>query len=418
MEVINTSSRGGSKNGWKNYKLFMKKNNLEKILSIRSKADFGFKPVIVSLKLNKDKNLIKKLLRTRKVRSVSDDYDEQLRELFAVKNPSIVYAPGFEEKFKAHRRGFIEKTPLSEHGRWVYYPWNGALVHVLPEADFQLVRTARNRNLITHEEQEKFYHATIGIGGLSVGSSVALAIALQGGGQHIRLADMDRLALSNTNRVKAGVENLGVLKVAVTARQIYEINPYAKVEIMSEGLTPKNIAKFFSGLDIVIDELDNLAVKFLIREQAKKHRIAVVMAADNGDNAVVDVERYDLNPKMPYFHGRMGQVTYEQLTKLDKFGIGKMITKHVGPENVTERMQQSLLQMGKTIVSWPQLGGAALVNGSAVAYCVRKILNGQPLESNRALVSLDEKLVPGYDSPRSRKHRKQIADTFKKIFGL
>src|SRR5258708_11970966 len=57
--------------------------------------------------------------------------------------------------------------------------------------------------------------------------------------------------------------------------------------------SPKNIKQFFTGLDIVIDELDNLAVKFLIREQAKNHRIAVVMAADNGDNSVVDVERYD-----------------------------------------------------------------------------------------------------------------------------
>jgi hypothetical protein len=289
---------------------------------------------------------------------------------------------------------------------------------VLPEADFQLVRTARNRNLITKEEQEKFYNATIGIGGLSVGNSVALAIVLQGGGRHIKLADLDRLALSNTNRVKAGVENLGLLKVVVTARQIYEINPYAKVEIFTDGLTPKNIGRFFKGLDIVIDELDNLAVKYLIREYAKKHRLAVVMAADNGDNAVVDVERYDLNPKTPYFHGRMGKVTYEQLLHLDKFGIGKMITKHVGPENVTERMQQSLLEMGKTIVSWPQLGGAALINGSAVAYCVRKILNGQSVEHNRALVSLDEKLIPGYDSAPQRKKRAKIAGGFRKIFGL
>ena len=114
----------------------------------------------------------------------------------------------------------------------------------------------------------------------------------------------------------------------------------------------------------------------------------------------------------------MGKVSYEELKNLDKFGIGKMITKHVGPENVTERMQQSLLQMGKTIVSWPQLGSAALLNGSAVAYCVRKILNGQPLEQNRALISLDEKLVPGYNAPRMRAHRTKIANNFKKIFGL
>ena len=142
------------------------------------------------------------------------------------------------------------------------------------------------------------------------------------------------------------------------------------------------------------------------------------MAADNGDNAVVDVERYDTHPQTPFFHGRMGRVSYEMLSSLDKFGIGKMITKHVGPENVTERMKASLLEMGKTIVSWPQLGGAALINGAAVAYCVRKILNGQPLEQNRALISLDEKLVPNYNSHGEKKKRAKSIRDFKKIFGL
>ncbi len=396
----------------------MKKNDLEELLVKKEKTDLGFAPVIFNLALEKDRRAIKGLLAAHKIQGVSDDYEEQLRELFGVRNPSKVYAPDFRARFNAFHGALRNRSSLVEHGRWVFYPWLAALVHILPESDFQLVRTARNRNLITAEEQEKFYDATIGIGGLSIGSSVAAAIVLQGGGRRIRIADMDRLALTNTNRVRAGVENLGILKTVVTARQIYEMNPYAKVEIFSDGLTSKNIGKFFKGLDIMIDELDNLAVKFLIREEARKRRVAVVMAADNGDNSVVDVERYDLNPKTSYFHGRMGKVTYAQLAELDKFGIGKMITKHVGPENVTERMQESLLQMGKTIVSWPQLGGAALMNGAAVAYCVRKILNGQPIEHNRALVSLDEKLVPNYASPAQRARRKKAADTFRKIFGL
>jgi hypothetical protein len=81
-------------------------------------------------------------------------------------------------------------------------------------------------------------------------------------------------------------------------------------------------------------------------------------------------------------------------------------------------MQQSLLEMGKTIVSWPQLGGAALINGAAVAYCVRKILNKQPLEMNRALISLDQQLVPDYDSPEQVEKRQRLSESFKKIFGL
>jgi molybdopterin/thiamine biosynthesis adenylyltransferase len=392
--------------------------NIDENLQQLAKTSSFAKPTLFDLSQAGEQTAVEKLLSEGKIQHVTDDYEEEQLELYGVKNPSKVYTPGFKDEFKTYYENLAKDRPLWQQGRWAYFPWSSTLAHILPETDFWLVRTARNKNLINAEEQEKFYNATIGIGGLSVGSSVAFAIVLQGGGKHIKLADMDRMALSNTNRILAGVDDLGVLKVEMAAKRIYEINPYAEVELFPEGLQPTNIEKFFDGLNIVIDELDNLAVKYLIREQAKKRKLAVVMAADNGDNGVVDVERYDLDPQPEFFHGRMGEVNYEMLSKLDKFGIGKMITKHVGPENVTERMQQSLLEMGKTIVSWPQLGGAAMINGAAVAYCVRKILNGQELEPNRSLISLDEKLIPSYASPEATAKRATIADSFKKIFGL
>lgn len=390
------------------------KNLIEKALLVKTES----KPSFFDLSNEGDSAKLKDLFVSGEIKHVSDDYNEQLLELFGVNNPSLVYTPTFKNVFQEYFSNLQKDKPILQQGKWVFFPWSSTLVHILDESDFQLVRTARNKNLINKEEQEKFYNAKIGIGGLSVGSSVAFAIVLQGGAKNIRLADMDRLALSNTNRILMGVDNLGALKVEMAARRIYEINPYAQIELFPEGLQKDNIDRFFEGLDIVIDELDNLAVKYLIREQAKKHRIPVVMAADNGDNAVVDIERYDLDENHPFFHGRMGEVSYEMLSGLDKFGIGKMITKHVGPENVTEKMQQSLMEMGKTIVSWPQLGGAALINGAAVAYCVRKILNGQPLELNRSLISLDEKLIPNYNSSEEVEKRTQISESFKKIFGL
>ncbi|MDO8493204.1 MAG: ThiF family adenylyltransferase [bacterium] len=391
---------------------------MEKILKNRQKGGEIYKPEIYDLSKKDEAKKFEKLLKNGVIDHVSDDYVEQLREYFGVMNPSEVYKPTFAEKFSEYIASIQVKQTLQSHGVWVFYPWLSTAVHVLEPSAFQQVRTARNMNLINKEEQDKFYNSTIGIAGLSVGNSVALAIALQGGGKHVKLADQDTLALTNTNRVRAGIQNLGLLKVVVTARQIYEMNPYAHVEIFPEGITEKNIGKFFEGLDLIIDELDNLAVKFLLREHAKKNKIALLMAADNGDNAVVDIERYDLRPEMKFFHGRMGKVTYEGLKSLDKFGIGKMITKHIGAENVTERMKGSLLEMGKTIVSWPQLGGAALLNGSAVAYCARKVLNSEPLEGNRSLLSLDEKLIPNYNSKREVLKRKKSAEQFKKIFGL
>ncbi|TSC82105.1 MAG: dinucleotide-utilizing protein [Parcubacteria group bacterium Gr01-1014_20] len=391
---------------------------IKDFISERSKNISDSKPLFLNLSDKKDVVALSGLIDQGVISQVVDDYKEQQLELFQIANPSLVYQPSFKSQFDQYSLSLGNPSLLWQHGRWVYFPWLSTLVHILEEDDFQKVRTARNRNLITEEEQSKFYNSTIGVAGLSVGNSVALAIVLQGGGKRVKLADHDRLALSNTNRIRVGVENLGLLKAEMTAREIYAVNPYAQVEIFKDGLTKENIEKFFDGLDIIIDEIDNLAVKYLIREQAQKRKLAVVMAADNGDNGVVDIERYDLDPNQEFFHGRMGKVSYEELNNLDKFGIGKMITKLVGPENVTQGMKDSLLEIGKTTVSWPQLGGAALLNGSAVAYCVRKILNGQPLENNRALISLDEKLIPSYNSPEEIKNRKQSTENFKKIFGL
>src|SRR6185369_4562465 len=106
-----------------------------------------------------------------------------------------------------------------------------------------------------------------------------------------KLADFDTLALTNLNRIRGGVESLSLRKVEMTARQVYALNPYAEIELFPDGLNEGNIDKFFSDpkLDIVIDELDNIAVKFLIRQSAKKYKTPLVMGADNGDNAVVDV---------------------------------------------------------------------------------------------------------------------------------
>jgi hypothetical protein len=376
-------------------------------------------PVIFDLSKDKELKEFEQMISDGKVLSAVDDYEEELRELFAVSDPSKVYSGNFENDFKKYFDEIKEASPLWKQGKWVFYPWRAVVVHILDHDSFYKVRTARNKLLITEEEQEKFYEATIGIAGLSVGSNIALALTLQGGPRKIKLADMDRLALSNTNRVISGVDGLGLLKVEVTARKLYEINPYMEIELYSGGLNLDNIEKFFSGLDLVVDELDNLAIKYLIREHAMKKSIPVVMGADNGDNAVIDVERYDINAKTEYFHGRLGgDISYESLSGLDKFGIGKTITKHIGPENVTPRMQSSLLEMGKKIVSWPQLGGAAMLNGVAIAYCIRKILNNQSVIENRALISIDALLDPEFDSNEQKTERDKSSESFKKLFGL
>ena len=60
----------------------------------------------------------------------------------------------------------------------------------------------------------------------------------------MKLADNDILSLSNLNRFRAGLPDLGVNKAVLTARQIYEINPFAKLEVFDKGISPENIENF------------------------------------------------------------------------------------------------------------------------------------------------------------------------------
>lgn len=376
------------------------------------------KPLILDLSLPEDRAKLQDLQSKGILGHVVDHYQSQLEELYAIEHPEEVFTPDFSKRISTYVESLKARKPLEEQGKWIYFPWSCTLVHLLEDEPFQKVRTARNRHLISDAEQKKFYDTTIGIAGLSVGNSIALAIVLLGGARRIKLADHDSLDLSNLNRIRAGVEFLGLPKVEMTARQIYALNPYAQIELFSDGLTDQNIESFFQDLTLIIDEIDNLAVKYRIREYAKKYRLPVLMAADNDRMGVIDVERYDVDSQLEFFHGKLKGETYESLAKLDKRGIGRTIAQLVGLENHTPRMLTSLTEMGKSIVSWPQLGITALLNGSFVAYGALKVANNQPLIDTRAIVAMDELLEADYSSPENMQIRKDAIEAFKKILQL
>lgn len=130
--------------------------------------------------------------------TVFDTMTSQLKELVRTLNPSTKFTP---EALEAAAKAHVGATPLDEYGVWVHYPWSNRLVHLLDETEFVLVRTDRNRNKITTEEQAELATKRIGVIGLSVGQSIALAMAMERGFGEIRLADHDTLDLSNLNQI-------------------------------------------------------------------------------------------------------------------------------------------------------------------------------------------------------------------------
>lgn len=375
--------------------------------------DENCEPILIKMNEKGAEQQLKRIAQKEAVNLIFDNYDEQLAELYISNNAQL-----FKANLEVKRSSIIDylkehygKTPAWKKGSWVYYPWDGSLLHILEEELFWRLRTLRNQVLLTDEEQAAFRRIKIGCAGMSVGSNGAAAIVLTSGSQQLKLADGAVFSGSNLNRVRTPVRNIGLNKAVVMAREIYEMNPYMQLQALTHNLDQANIGNFFDKpwkLDLVVDEIDDLETKVRLRVEAKKRRIPVIMVTEPGNQIMLDVERYDLNPHLELFNGLAPGVeqllSKKKLTQREKL---KFIAKIIGVKNLPLRDQQAMLKVGSTIPSAPQLGSTAMMAGGVIAFAARE-LAARPdnLKSGRHLISIEKELTLEANSWRhKREHR-------------
>jgi molybdopterin/thiamine biosynthesis adenylyltransferase len=291
---------------------------------------------------------------------------------------------------------------LNEPVRWAYYPWRRTVVAILGPRGFRAVRLDRNRNIITAREQEKLGALRIGVAGLSVGHVIAHTLVAQGMCGLLRLADFDHLELSNLNRVPASVFDLGINKACVAARRAAELDPYLTVEVLDAGLSFGNIDEFCDGLDIVIEECDSLEIKAVLREGARRQQIPVLMATS--DRGLVDVERFDQQPERPILHGLLGDLDIGLLPGMTSREKVPHILRHLEAERLSSRTAASLIEIDRTLSTWPQLASDVVLGASVLVEAVRRIGLGEELRSGRTRIDirgeLDRLAEPEMAHPR------------------
>jgi len=319
---------------------------------------------------------------------VLDTLPGQLRDLIRTRHPARKLCPAdLESLARDHLNGW----PADEYGVWVYYPWSRRLVHTLDEAEFAELRTNRNRYKISPEEQAALALKRIGVVGLSVGQTVALTLALERSFGELRLADFDSVDLSNLNRIRAGIHCLSVPKVFVTAREIAEIDPYLRLTVFSEGITSGNAEAFLlqgGKLDVLVEECDSLDIKILIRHHARRHRIPVIM--DTSDRGMLDIERFDLDPARPIFHGLAADLDPDTLRGLTAGQKAPYVLRILGSDTLSTRARASMMEIDQTISTWPQLGSAVAQGGAAAAHVARRVALGQIENSGRFFLDIDD----------------------------
>ena len=281
------------------------------------------------------------------------------------------------------------ETETGRYGTVVWYPWRGQAILLLEEAEFVAVRTNRNQLKIRQEEQEALAGKAVGIVGLSVGRSMAIALAMERIVGKLHIADADTIELSNLNRMSCSVFELGTEKWRSTARAIAEVDPYLEVVVWPEGFRAEDMSDFMDGIDLVVDACDGPAAKALLRLGARDRRLPLIM--ETNDRGLLDVERYDIEDTRDFLHGR---VTAEQLTELAQGGTWtrEWLDAFVDLSAISPRAMDSLAQVGQTLAGWPQLHSDVALGAGAAAAIIRRILLGEAVADQRLRFDLHEQL--------------------------
>jgi hypothetical protein len=330
----------------------------------------GWRPIVLDTRDRVDRQVIEQTKRDPALQ-VIDDVANQRAELQALLPP-------------------CPQEMVEEHPRQVFYPWKKTLVTILGPKGFDRLRLDRNRNRITQGEQEQLRKRAIGVVGLSVGHSIAHVLAMEGICGELRLADFDAIEVSNLNRIPASLVDVGENKAVVAARRIAEIDPYLNVKVFPEGITPENVEQFVDGLDVLIDECDSLPIKVLLREVARHRGIPVLM--ETSDRGLIDVERFDLEPSRPLFHGLLGDTTAQQVAQVAPEEHVGLVLRIVDASEASARGAASMAEIGVTLSTWPQLGGDVTLGAATMAAAIRRLGRGEELASGRVRVDVDSSL--------------------------
>lgn len=323
-----------------------------------------------------------------------DAFSRQLKELFFIENHSFIGIP----KEEAFATDDFKNYAARNEGAfvYVYFPWINTVVKTVGAEDYFKLKTNRNQDLITAEEQLTLRDYKVAVLGMSVGSNVAFVLTQAGISNDIILADFDELDTTNLNRIQAGVHEVGTNKTVVAAHRIYEDNPFAHVILLEEGVNETNLEELIKAgkVNCILEEIDDMPFKIHARLLAMKYRIPVVMVTDNGDGVVLHVERYDLGHDKIW--GKPHEYYEEKLADgpMTKERAGGIIMNDIvgGVHRVDPKMIESVKRvLAKELVSWSQLGSAAILGAVVATYTIKEIALGKGTEKDiRAWISPEQ----------------------------
>lgn len=340
-------------------------------------------PVIYDLGTTGDQVRVEDELKSGRIAHIIDPFEETANALFEYYHPD-------RKRNATERTEYIEELAKQDEafGSWVLFPWDGTLCRYPDQENHFRLRTSRNRDLITFEQQKTLYAKTVMAAGLSVGSAAVHTLVETGIGNTYYLADFDTISPDNLNRIDANQTEVGALKIDEVSKRISKKDPWIKQVLFRDGINEGNLKGIEAQEtpDLIVEEVDKMAIKALLRMYARDHKVPLLMAADIDTKSAIDVERYGLNDKRRImFGGKLSSKEVDELlaTDPDFAGNTAKMLKHIGVRNLTTAMLRSSMKRDITLGGLPQLGRTARRGGVNIADAAVEILLGRKMPSGR-----------------------------------
>lgn len=331
----------------------------------------------------------------------------------------------FDEEFAAYQVMLANRQESNAdpaYGSYVVDHVSHRLFMIMPEYWHRLGLVTNNGNLILnpenslrwHEVREKLEKLVVGVAGVSVGGNILEGVCREIRPKMIKIADLDWIELTNLNRLNRGnalsltlpaaqrqharnpYEMNRLSKAEFTAYQQQLVDPYADWYVYKEGLDSTNIHQFLDGndcepaLDIVIEEVDDLALKVELREECRKRRVPVIMISDFGHRVLVQVHDYRRYPDSLLGYNVPDAELKEKLRRAIETGnrtaIFEFVAALCGEDYAKDEVGRFIAgEDEQPTSSLPQSGATALVAGGVGAKIVWQYCLGYELPERFAI---------------------------------
>jgi molybdopterin/thiamine biosynthesis adenylyltransferase len=263
----------------------------------------------------------------------------------------------------------------------------------LDAGEFYAEFTSRNRRLISDADQQRLRRSEILVAGCGSIGGAAVEPLVRLGAERFTLAEPGEYDVSNLNRQRFTLADVGRNKAAVQAERAVAINPFTRIELEEDGITDANVRLVTERAAVIIDGVDVTAVeaiqaKVALHAAAARVGVPVVCGYDvAGLQALIvyDYRRPGLRP----FDGRISPVEAAGLTPVSF--LARVVPKTAIPIEILGVLRE--LAAGST-EPFPQLVYTADLFGVLAARAVLELLAERPVR-RVTVIDVHQKLRTG-----------------------